>query len=99
QDAGIRFAFEEETEALCDQLLGRNIRAAQSNPISFLQGDLMSGGRPVADSDIVLIAGKMTHFDHIITIKSHKKSFLPVRRGASKPGGLTDISRWCKPPV
>jgi len=36
QDAGIRFALEQETETFCDQLIARNIRPAQSNPISFL---------------------------------------------------------------
>src|SRR5438046_9034498 len=44
QDAGIRFALEQETETFCDQLIARNIRPAQPNPVSFLQRDLMSRG-------------------------------------------------------
>ena len=75
QDAGIRFALEQETETFCDQLIARNLRPAQSNPVSFLQRDLMNRGSPVADSDLVLIAGEMTHFDHTITKNPIKSRF------------------------
>jgi len=75
QDAGIWFALQQETKTFCDELIARNVRPAQSNPIIFLQRDLMSRGGPVGDSDFVLIAGEMTHFDHAITKNPIKNGF------------------------
>lgn len=75
QDAGIRFAFQQETETLCDQRIPGNIGPAQSNPIGFLQCDLMSRGCLVADSDFILIAGEVTYFDHAITKNPIKTGF------------------------
>jgi hypothetical protein len=75
QDAGIRFAFQQETETFCDKRIPGDICPAQSNPISFPQCDLMSRGGFAGDSDFVLIAGEMTHLDHRITKNPIKRRF------------------------